>query len=166
MSLWRWKVMATSSNFKSTLNTLSVVLETCSIYQNVCKHLVYDVFKFHKDCFNGFWRYEGVFITTTFVNTMQYLLFIFWFCKEKLSSLILEPVLSQEQIIWHGYLYNPSRTLFFNVTKNPRFLPQNDKYRASLIEAVVTQISLLKAVLQIHYFHWTFMTMKLKPDIH
>ena len=42
------------SNFRLMLNTLPMVLELCSIYNDVLKHLVYNVSKFHKDCFSGF----------------------------------------------------------------------------------------------------------------
>ena len=48
---------------------------------------------------------------------------------EQRSSLIVELTLSQEQIIWHEFLYNPSATLFFNVLM---LLPQIDEYGASL----------------------------------
>ena len=44
----------TSSKFKSILNTLPIVLETYSAYQNVHKHLVNNVSKFHEDSFTGF----------------------------------------------------------------------------------------------------------------
>ena len=43
---WKWKVMALSSDFISIFSTFSMVLETCSLYQNVCLHLVDNVSKF------------------------------------------------------------------------------------------------------------------------
>ena len=44
----------TPPDFKSLFDTLSMVLEGSSLYQNGCKHLVYNVSKFHKDCFSPF----------------------------------------------------------------------------------------------------------------
>ena len=45
---------ATVSYFKSIFNTLSVILERCSIYHTALTYLVYTVSKFHKDCFSSF----------------------------------------------------------------------------------------------------------------
>ena len=40
---------ATSADFKLSFGTLSTLLERCSKYQNVRKHIVYNVKKYHKD---------------------------------------------------------------------------------------------------------------------
>ena len=53
-SFYQFIYTATTANFKSVLNTFSVVLETYSIYHNVRKHIVRNVSKFHKGCFRAF----------------------------------------------------------------------------------------------------------------
>ena len=42
------------ANFKLSVGLYAMVVEKCSIHQNVCKCLVYNVVKYHKDCVKNF----------------------------------------------------------------------------------------------------------------
>ena len=86
-----------------------------SIALNVCKHLVYNVSKFHNNCLNGFGDMRWFASPPLFLALSHIYCLSFWFRMEQFSSLIMEPILSQEHIAWHESLYNPSTTLFFNV---------------------------------------------------
>ena len=128
---WRWIVAATLFDVKSILNTISIVLERYSVFQNVCQHLVYNVFEFHKPCFSGleiwgsfhhyyFSWHNPIFTVKLLVPNRSAFLFDWGtnFCHYA----ALLPMITHLSV-------TPTK---INVFQTSRFLPQIEEYRAFL----------------------------------